>query len=124
MTIALGGLAWLAGNLLWLFGEPIPVAVLWWIGFLVLTVAGERLELSRMLRLSRPARMYFVGCVALLLLGMITGVVDYTVGMRVMGAGLVMTTLWLLRYDIARRASRRADKLASSPSASYRAMFG
>ena len=47
VVIAGGGLAWLVGNLLWLAGRPIPVAVVWWIGFLVLTVAGERLELSR-----------------------------------------------------------------------------
>ena len=52
VVIALGGLAWAIGNTLWLGGKPIPVAVLWWINFLVLTIAGERLELSRMLKLS------------------------------------------------------------------------
>ena len=59
VVIALGGLAWAIGNTLWLGGKPIPVAVLWWINFLVLTIAGERLELSRMLKLSPTVQRLF-----------------------------------------------------------------
>jgi hypothetical protein len=103
VVIALGGLTWAIGNVLWLAGRPIPVAVLWWINFLVLTIAGERLELSRMLKLSRLAQGLFGVTVAILLLGTTIGVFDYAVGMQLMGGGMVAIAVWLLRYDIARR---------------------
>jgi hypothetical protein len=102
-VIALGGLTWVVGNVLWLWGRPIPVAVLWWINFLVLTIAGERLELSRMLKLSRTAQGLFGVAVAVLLVGATLGSFDYALGMRIMGVGMVGTAAWLFRYDIARR---------------------
>jgi hypothetical protein len=102
-VIALGGLTWVVGNVLWLLGRPIPLAVLWWINFLVLTIAGERLELSRMLKLSRTAQALFGATVALLLVGATVGGFDYTLGMRLMGLGMVAAAAWLFRYDIARR---------------------
>lgn len=107
-VIALGGLAWVVGNVLWLLGRPIPLAVLWWINFLVLTIAGERLELSRLLKLSRPVQALLGVCVALLLLGATVGSLDaaglgYAQGMRLLGLGMALTALWLFRYDIARR---------------------
>ena len=47
-VMGLGVLLWLMGNGLWLVGLPIFRVVPWWAGFLVLTIAGERLELARM----------------------------------------------------------------------------
>ncbi len=88
VVIALGGLAWAIGNMLWLTGRPIPVAVLWWINFLVLTIAGERLELSRMLKLSPTVQRLFGAIVFVLLAGAALGVVDYAAGMRLMGVGM------------------------------------
>jgi hypothetical protein len=44
VTMALGALLWLVGNSLWLLGWPLAQVVPWWSGFLVLTIAGERLE--------------------------------------------------------------------------------
>jgi len=102
-TMAVGGAAWVGGNLLWMARFPLSVAALWWTGFLVLTIAGERLELSRMLRLSRPAQRLFVGAAALLVVGMIVSVAAYAAGMAVVGVALAGLSLWLLRYDIARR---------------------
>lgn len=102
-TMAVGGAAWVGGNLLWLAHYSLSVAALWWIGFLVLTIAGERLELSRMLRLSRPAQWIFVGATALLIAGMIASVAAYATGMAIVGFALAALALWLLRYDIARR---------------------
>ena len=50
LTMAVGALLWLAGNSLWLLGWPVYSVVWWWMGFLILTIAGERLELGRILR--------------------------------------------------------------------------
>ena len=50
ITIAIGAMAWFIGNLFWIVGAEIPAMVHWWVGFLVLTIVGERLELSRLTR--------------------------------------------------------------------------
>src|SRR5262245_23271509 len=53
LTMAVGAWLWFIGNSLWLLGWPIYMIVAWWMGFLILTIAGERLELGRILHHSR-----------------------------------------------------------------------
>lgn len=105
-VIAFGVVSWLVGNLLWLTGQPIVLAVPWWIGFLIFTIAGERLELSRLLRLSNFVQAAFLGAALLLAIGLLLTQVDFALGIRVTGAGMVALALWLLRYDIAQRRLR------------------
>jgi len=102
-VIMLGAVLLAIGNLLWLFGQPVPNVVLWWAGFLILTIAGERLELSRMLVLSAVSRWLFLLSMITFLAGLVVGQVDYALGARVAGVGMVALALWLLRYDIAWR---------------------
>ena len=106
-VMLLGALAWLIGNAFWLFGRSIPQVVLWWAGFLVLTIVGERLELNRVLRLSRLTVAAFLLAVALLVAGMVTSLFAYAPGMRLAGAGLMALAAWLLAFDIARRTIRK-----------------
>ena len=49
ITMSIGMLAWVIGNFLWMFGFPIFQIIYLWMAFLVLTIGGERLELSRVL---------------------------------------------------------------------------
>src|SRR5262249_25108796 len=56
VTMALGAVAWFVGNCLWLAGIPIIEMFFWWAGFLVLTIVGERLELSRLTGLDEQKR--------------------------------------------------------------------
>ena len=59
---------WLIGNGLWLIGRPVHMVVIWWSGFLILTIAGERLELNRVLRLTTRIQSLFLersGCLVL-----------------------------------------------------------
>ena len=102
-TIVLGALLWCAGNVVWLFGAPIPVVTLWWIGFLVATVAGERLELSRLLRLSRRSEVLFALAIGLMVVAAALGLLRYAAAVRVMGIALLGVAVWLLKYDIAWR---------------------
>ena len=100
-TMTLGALSWLAGNLLWLAGAPLQGVVALWINFLVLTIAGERLELSRFLPPSPVAKRTFAGILVMLLAGgFLTG---HPAGVTLYAAGLLALALWLLRQDIARR---------------------
>ena len=95
-TLAAGAASWLVGNLLWLAGFSLFEVVPWWAGFLVLTIAGERLELSRFLPPSPVAQRVFIGVLAGLTFGM-------ALEAQVFGAALLVLALWLLRQDIARR---------------------
>jgi hypothetical protein len=106
--MAAGAVAWLGGNLLWLFGRPLYTVSYWWAGFLVLTIAGERLELSRVLRLTRRVRRLFVVASLVFGVGLLVSVGAYAPGMRLAGVGVVALALWLLRYDLARRNLRRS----------------
>ena len=106
-VMALGALAWFVGNGLWLAGRPIHFAVWWWAGFLILTIAGERLEMSRVLRLPQVARRLFGVGTAVFLLGLIWTIFQYSIGLRVVGMGFVALAAWLLRFDIARRTVKQ-----------------
>lgn len=110
IMLALGGVLWFGGNLLWWWGMSVAQVVPWWAGFLVLTIAAERLELARLLRHSKQVKQLFGLAVAVLLAGIVTSAVFYTVGMRLTGLGLIAISLWLGRFDIARRTVRKAGQ--------------
>lgn len=101
VTIALGAASWCVGNLLWAMGAGAPVVAPWWLSFLILTIAGERLELSRFLQPSRTARWMFVA--VLLLIGTGLAGIGLRWGPSVFALGLLALAAWLLRHDIARK---------------------
>lgn len=102
-TLATGAGCWLIGNLLWLSGLSVSAIVPWWSGFLVLTIAGERLELSRFLPPSPGAKRVFAHILAILLAGMTSATLTPRIGTLIFGAALLALAVWLLRQDIARR---------------------
>lgn len=101
VTMLLGAVMWLAGNLLWLFGWQIFQVVFLWQAFLVLTIAGERLELNRVLRPSKNQQMAFGAIVAVFLIGVILSPFSLQFGTRLNGAALLLLALWSVRSDIA-----------------------
>jgi hypothetical protein len=106
VVMALGALALLVGNLLWLFGWSIYTIVLWWAGFLVLTIVGERLELGRMVRLSNFSHIIIVVVLVIFLIGLVILLPALNLGVRVAGVGILGLGLWLLRYDIVRHTAK------------------
>jgi hypothetical protein len=111
LVMAGGGLAWVAGNILWMMGVPLFQMVFWWMAFLVLTIAGERIELSRTLRLT-PMKVFTFGLfVALILIGTIAAVFNLDFGTRLNGAGYLALGLWFLGNDIAPRNLRHPSVL-------------
>jgi hypothetical protein len=105
LTPALGAACWALGNLLTLTGAG-AAAVPWWIAFLVLTIAGERLELSRLLPPSPRAQAMFTAIVAANIGSLIVAPAFPRPAAAAFAAGLVALALWLARYDIARRTVR------------------
>lgn len=105
-TMGVGALSWLVGNLLWLSGKPVFTIVLWWAAFLVFTIAGERLELSRVLRPKQWHYLLFSAAALVFLAGVILSTWMLDTGTRLAGLGMILTAAWLIRFDIARRNLR------------------
>ena len=107
VTMGLGAAAWLVGNVCWLARIAIPQMVHWWMGFLVLTIVGERLELNRLLAPSRYTKSIFSVGLGLYLAGLIWASIHQAQGNRIAGIGMVALALWLARYDVARFTVKR-----------------
>jgi len=103
-TLTLGALSWSAGNVLWTTGSTVHQVVPWWLAFLILTIAGERLELSRFLPPSPVARYVFAIILAIIGAGLLGTRLAW--GAPVFAAGLLALAFWLLKQDIARRTVR------------------
>lgn len=102
-ALVVGAALLLVGNGLWLAGWPIFRIAPWWIGFLVLTIASERLELGRVQHLPSPVMRAFAAAALAVCAGIVLSAAAPDVGIRLMGAGLLVLAIWLLRYDVARR---------------------
>lgn len=106
VTMLLGAISWLTGNLLWMFGWQIFQVVFFWMAFLVLTIAGERLELSRVLRPTPVQQILFGVIVVIFITGIVLSLFNVQLGTRLSGLGLLLLPLWSLRNDIAWRNIR------------------
>lgn len=103
VIMALGTACWVLGNALWASGQPVYQVVHLWTAFLILTIVGERLELSRVRRLTRTSENLLALAVAVYLAGVTWTIFDLNTGVRILGMGTILMAGWLLRYDIARR---------------------
>jgi hypothetical protein len=105
-VLASGAVCWVIAGLLWLLGWDVPRFVPWLVGFLVLTITGERLELSRLVGATAAARLAFAAVSGVFAVGLVVTLVFPDAGVRVAGVGLVLLAGWLARWDIARRTIR------------------
>lgn len=105
--MAVAPLFWLTGNLLWINLLPFSHVAIWWAGFLVFTIAGERLELSRIIRLTPGKRNGFVVISVITFLGMALSMLNFDSGVKIFSIGLLGFCLWLLRNDLARITIRK-----------------
>lgn len=79
-------------------------AVSWWLAFLILTIAAERLELSRLLPPSAVAQHMFVAIMAMIGGGLLGSSLRW--GLPLFAAGVLSLAVWLLKQDLARRTVR------------------
>jgi hypothetical protein len=111
ITMFAGMCAWVVGNFLWMLGFPIFKIVYLWMAFLVLTIAGERLELSRVLNPS-PGQLRLFSLIAVALAaGAVLSVVDLNWGTRLSGFSILVLSLWFLKNDLAARNIRHPNPL-------------
>ena len=107
-VLTIAALLWLAGNLIWTVSGSMIPAVPLWAAFLLLTIAAERLELSRFLPTPLIARIAFAIIVVALSAGALAALVIEDAGLRFFAAALLALAVWLLRYDIARHTIKVA----------------
>ncbi len=110
-TMMAGGMSWVLGNLLWLMGRAIFEVVLFWIAFLVLTIGGERLELNRVLRLSKRQQALFKGWIGLLVFAALLSILYLDWGARFSGISYLLLFGWFLQKDLAFRNLRHPQSL-------------
>lgn len=105
LVMLAGALCWLTGNVLLLVKQLYPAATTWWIGFLFLTIAGERLELTRFLPVTRLKRFILFLSLGLFITSLV--VPFHTWGKYLFASGLIVAAIWLLKYDMAGKSLKR-----------------
>jgi hypothetical protein len=102
---ALGAVLGLGAAAMWLGGLDISPMLPWLAGFLVLTIAGERLELAR-LAMGPTAGPTTVLLATGLLAATVASLLWPGAGSPLLGLALLALTGWLLRHDVAWRTIR------------------
>lgn len=101
----LGVVLAVGATVLWLGGTAMPLLVPWLAGFVVLTIAGERLELAR-IAMGPHAGTWLVLLAGGVMVGTVAALLWPTVGTSLLGAALLGLTGWLVRHDVAWRTIR------------------
>ena len=105
---ALGAIALVAGNARAALGADIPSLIPWWGSFLILVTSAERLELTRVRRLTTLDRVTFAASAGFALVGCLLSVPWFVDGFALAGLGWALLGVWLLFHDIAFRNLSRA----------------
>ena len=98
----MGAIGWAVGNIIMIFKPFYPAAAPWWIAFILLTVFGERLELSKFLPQSKRKRQTMFIAISIFMMGLIFPY--HLWGNYISGLGMILMAVWLLHYDIARKS--------------------
>jgi len=98
--------AWMAGSGLHAVGAPADACVPWWFAFLILTVAAERLEMTRLMRRRPGALPTLLGIAAAMLVGAGLSASFLDDGNALFGSAIACLAVWLMTFDIARRTVR------------------
>lgn len=106
-VLALAGALWVGAVAVWALEGSVATAVPWLAGFLVVTIAAERLELARMRRLDALGRATFLVTLGALVGGLVLSLASFAGGVRLVGIALAWLGAWLATFDVARRTVRR-----------------
>lgn len=102
----LGSVLALGAGLLWLGGVGTAAVLPWIAGYLVLTIAGERLELSHVSSPPPSAERWLLGLAALVAVAAPISMVVPHGGNELVAAALLGIAIWLFRFDVAKTLVR------------------
>ena len=103
----LGAVHALGAAVLWLGGVEVSNLLPWLAAFVILTIAGERLELAR-ISMGTAAGTRLVLLSTALSAGVVAALLWPGPGLPLLGLALLALTGWLAAHDIARRTARAA----------------
>ncbi|SDD33024.1 hypothetical protein SAMN04488104_102452 [Algoriphagus faecimaris] len=104
----IGAVLWFLGNFMAFFQDLIAAGTTWWIGFLLFTIVGERIELSEYLPVKDSIKIILLAFLALFFLGLLIpfhGTAPYF-----LGVSTILIAIWLFRYDMARVSIRKSHQ--------------
>src|SRR5690625_1665521 len=99
----LGSLMAVAAATLWLGGVAVPALLPWLVGYLVLTIFGERLELARLGVLSPKDSVAAQVIAVLVVISAVVSLLAPEAGFTLLGLSLLAAAGWLAVKDVARR---------------------
>jgi hypothetical protein len=102
---ALGAVLAVGAATLWLGGVPVPSLLPWLVGFIVLTIGGERLELAR-IAMGPRAGLTLVLLSSAVVVAVTGSLLWPAVATPVLGLVLLALVGWLVVHDVARRTVR------------------
>ena len=106
--IYLGAVCWFIGNfMVWNFGL-IAAGTTWWIGFLLFTILGERLELSQFLPVPAWSKKLLGALAGLFFIGLVFPFHGW--GNEILGLAGVLLAVWLLYFDMAKVAAKKDNQ--------------
>src|SRR5688572_8995126 len=94
ILMLMGSCCLIMGHSMLISRQLYPMAFPWWMGFILLVIVGERLELSKFLPVTRMNKNVLMGFLFLFLAGLI--VPFHGIGRYMSAAGLVFVAIWLL----------------------------
>lgn len=93
-----GALSWLIGNVLMLQENFYPLAIAWWMGFALLVICAERIELMKFLPVTQKNKYFFTALLMLFIAG--AALSFHGIGSTFAGISLIACSLWLLKFDL------------------------
>lgn len=106
---ALGAVLAAGAALMWLGGAAVPTLIPWLAGFVILTIAAERLELAR-IAIDNAARRWFLALIAATALGILAALLWPNIGYPILGITVLGLVSWLFAHDVARRTVKAAGQ--------------
>lgn len=93
-----GSIFLLTGHVLLLATGLYPMALPWWMAFIIFIITGERLELSKFLPVSAFSKTVLISFLGLFVTSLL--VPYHSFGKYLSGAGLMLIATWLMRFDV------------------------
>ncbi len=95
----------IVGNSMLIRTQFYPSSFPWWMGFLLLTITAERIELSKFLPVSANAKYLLLSFLTLFLLGLL--IPFHGAGKYLSAVAMIGIALWMLRHDVIRIGLRK-----------------
>lgn len=105
--LLLGAMLWLIGNIAWMVNGSSWVSMPYGLSFLILTIASERLELTRFLPPKPAAKALFLLIVSVILIGTTFSATTQFSDNTLLGWGYAFLAVWLLNFDVAKKTIRQ-----------------